>query len=238
MRILNLILYSDTLPEYVEMQQIQRLYLKEVPNIECYFYVYRPSQSEEVVWEGDTIYLRGEETMLGILAKTVRVMELTRDKEYDYVLRTNISTLVNIPALMRHLREKPIQYGGERLHLNWEDPVSGITPDVLERYRGIPFVRGIAIVLSRNTVHKLLDTSEIPTNLMDDLAIGIACRNLGIQLTNMKSVLIENPPVFVKGPIIIYRNKSNERSADCQRMQMIARALRQIVIHERVLKKI
>ncbi len=238
MHILNLILYSDTIPEYTEMRQIQRSYLKEVPQIEYYFYCYHATQTEEVIWEGDTIYIRGEETMHDILKKTLQVLELTREKEYDYVLRTNVSTLVNIPALMRYLREKPIQYGGERLQLDWEDPVSGVTSSVLELYRGTPFVRGIAIIMSRSTVHTLLDTSEIPTNVMDDLAIGIACRKRGIQLTNMRGRLIENPPTFIRGEYIIYRNKSKERAMDCQRMRLIAQGLRHLVIYERALKKI
>ncbi len=106
MKLLNLILYSETNPEYVEMKQILESYLNKVNNLQYYFYCYNEELDEEYKIIHNTIYIKGKETFIpGILEKTIKVFEICNklDLEYDYIVRSNISTVINYPSLQEYL---------------------------------------------------------------------------------------------------------------------------------------
>lgn len=218
--ILNLILYSDTDPVYVAMREAQRAYLRLVPNFTYFFYAYREDQAEEVMLEdGDTLYFRGRETYVpGILDKTLVAMKYLKDRPFQYFLRTNVSTAVDIEGLRRRIRyietrpdSFPYLYAGPTLTLNWIDSQSGITADVLETLRGVKYARGITILLSRDMFDLCIqhvDAGTFPRHVIDDVAFGVFFRSQGIPVVELLDGLIENPVTFVNQTRFIYRHKT------------------------------
>lgn len=242
--ILNLILYSDTDPIYVAMRDIQRPYLRSIPNFTYFFYCFREGQTEEVVLEdGDTLVFRGRETYIpGILEKTLLAMEYVKDWPFQYLLRSNISTAVDIEGLrlrIQTLRTRPdspeIVYGGPIVPLLWVDRFSGITEEVLESVRGTRCARGIAILLSRRGLDLLLEKKHaIHHNLVDDVAIGVFFKTNGIRCVEMQDALVDNPPTIVGHSRFIYRHKTldSDRQVD---VECLRRTIRHLLRVQQVL---
>jgi hypothetical protein len=67
--------------------------------VQYYFTTFRENQSNPIEVEGDCIYVKGKESYLGILKKTIDAFDYLFHfiGDFDYVIRTNISTIVNIP---------------------------------------------------------------------------------------------------------------------------------------------
>lgn len=219
--ILNLILYSDTDPVYVAMRDTQRSYLRTVSNFTYFFYCYREEQTEEVVLEeGDTLVFRGRETYVpGILEKTLAAMTYLRDRPFQYFLRTNVSTAVDIVGLRKRLQhiqirpDSPSQlYAGPITTLHRVDTQCGITEAVLASSRGVRYARGIAILLSRGMFDLLLDNADaIPRHVVDDVAIGLFFGSQNIPCLDLRNGLIENPPTTLSGGTrFIYRHKTEQ----------------------------
>ena len=86
------------------MIELQKEYMKSYKsnnnNITFYFYCYKEDLQEEYVIEDDMIYIKGAETYVpGILEKTIKVFEITKNMEYDFLLRSNISTVIDYSKL-------------------------------------------------------------------------------------------------------------------------------------------
>src|SRR5689334_3538102 len=113
--ILNLILYNDS-KAYSQMRNILDTYLS-AKGINYYFYCYRKDISDEYVFDGKMLYIRGLETFIpGVLKKTLSAFEICRQKfEFRYLVRTNISTIVNFDLLTKYLESTHIDYGGPSL---------------------------------------------------------------------------------------------------------------------------
>lgn len=106
MKLLNLILYSETIPEYVEMKEILESYLNKLNKLQYYFYCYNEELDKEYEIKDKIIYIKGKETFIpGILEKTIKVFEICNELgiEYDYIIRSNISTIINYPSLQQYL---------------------------------------------------------------------------------------------------------------------------------------
>src|SRR5665647_1349838 len=115
MRIVNLILYSDT-PQYNLMRDYLRSYLRTIPNLTYYFYRFEPALVPDHIITGDTLLIRGKESRNpGILRKTIRAFELMVPRKFDYIIRTNISTVVDFNMLQQLLHHNPITYGGREI---------------------------------------------------------------------------------------------------------------------------
>ena len=77
-KILNLILYSETSPEYNEMYKILSNYLKQT-EIPYYFYAYNPNIESEYIIKDDIIYLKGNESLVhGCLDKTLKRLKYAK----------------------------------------------------------------------------------------------------------------------------------------------------------------
>ena len=147
-KILNLILYSETTPEYIEMYKLLSVYLKKQNKIKYYFYAYNPNINDEYIIKDDIIYIKGEESLVpGCLDKTLKAFEICKDLDFDYIIRTNISEVVDFNLLNELLKNNKIEYGGATtLNLFWFDHPSGINDT---RYFGTNFVRGTCIIFNR-----------------------------------------------------------------------------------------
>ncbi len=111
MKILVLIIASDNLPVYVEEQKIWRAYMHLNPkHVEAYFIKADPTLSTPFAIKEDIIWARGAENVRpGVLNKTLLAFEalLPRLHEFDYVIRTNLSSFYVFPRLFTFLETLP-----------------------------------------------------------------------------------------------------------------------------------
>ena len=140
------------------------------PNISCYFITL--SDIPEISLDGDILRIPGRESYEGIIVKTIAAIEyFTARKSYDFVIRTNISSIWNYARLNEYLRTLPRTGlyaglpGGEHGQIKW--------------------VSGSGMILTPDTCKKLLDARELVFSfkIIDDVDIGYAFHQLGVPVT-------------------------------------------------------
>lgn len=236
MKILILSIYHES-TEYRKMLQIQQKYCNTHPDIDFFFVTLNPKLNKQVELIHDVIYVKGYESHVNILFKTIKALEYVTcvlNRNYDFVVRTNVSTLIVYRNLVKYLTRIPrknIYVGGKLETLRWN-----IAPYELieskqhlqDAFYGFKFFQGIAIIFSFDVVLTLLDISKtIEYDMVDDLKIGLlmqqfipeAYNNIN-KLPNAKVSLnqIHVNSVFV-------RNKTNNRNSDILRMNLFVKQL-------------
>lgn len=180
MKILILFIYSKD-EHYDKMLQVQRSYCHKHDNIRSFFVTYRKNQQNEVELDDDIVYVKGEETYLGITRKTIYAMEylLNKFQDIDFVVRSNMSTVINIPELKSFCSTLPktdVYTSGMILDLQWFDPNSGIVDKSLW---GTKYASGTSIILSKDLAGKLVkDKDRIRHDIVDDVAIGVFMKDV------------------------------------------------------------
>lgn len=111
-KVLVLIIASDNTPIYSALQNVWRSYMHNDPeHIEAYFIKGNPDLSSEFQIEGDVIWSRTVENIMpGIVNKTILSLEALLPGikgEFDYVLRTNLSSFYIFPRLLTFLQTCP-----------------------------------------------------------------------------------------------------------------------------------
>ena len=164
-KVLVLIIASDDKPIYRELQKLWKTYMHSDPaHIEAYFIKGNPLQERVCELQGDVLWSKSIESICpGILHKTVLSMEYfaPRLQDFDYVLRTNLSSFYVFPELIKFLRTLPCRscYCG-----------------ALNMAYGLTFASGAGFILSIDLVRLLIENQkelfEIPI-FYDDLAFGI-----------------------------------------------------------------
>jgi hypothetical protein len=158
------------------MLKIQQSYCHNYENVHSYFVTYRSNQNADIEVEKDILYVKGEETYLGITRKTVDGMEylLNHLQNIDYVVRSNISTVINIPELLTYcqsLPKKNVYTSGIMNELQWFDPVGGIVDKSLW---GTKYASGTSIILSKDVAESIVQRKrEIRHDVVDDVSIGV-----------------------------------------------------------------
>ena len=168
MKLLVLNIAADGAPYYVELQKIWRTYMNYDPeHVESYFLKYDPNLDVPYKIEDSVIWFRGEETYIpGIADKTVLAMEVLKPrlKEFDFVLRTNLSSFVIFPRLLEFLKTLPktgLYYACENKILRKDEPY-------------IPFGSGAALIFSPDVVEMMVRDKHklIGKDLIDDVLFG------------------------------------------------------------------
>ncbi len=140
------------------------------PHIACYFITF--SDVAEIRLDGDTLHLPGTESYEGITKKTLDALDyfLRRDS-YDFIIRTNISSIWDYPKLLTYLQTLPTTNvyaglpGGTRGQMSW--------------------VSGAGITLTPDVCKKLLDAREFALgfNIIDDVDFGYTFERIGVPIT-------------------------------------------------------
>ncbi len=236
MKILILYIYSDS-AEYNDMLRIQRTYCNKFDDVESYFITYRNTQSNYVEIENDIVYVRGEETYLGITRKTIDTIEyLLNNLQYkvDYIVRTNMSTIVNIPKLKsfcNSISRENIYTSGNMNKLNWIDEPAGIIDDSLF---GTIYASGTSIIMSNDVATSLIKNKQnIRHDIVDDVSIGVFMNtylphvfNINTPTANFLRISPEFNPTEMDTDAVFYRNRTGEdRTQDSKNMQMICQIL-------------
>ena len=181
MRFLLIVTYDERAAHERDMySMLKRVYGLQHFLATTLFIVLDPTV-EVPVYDAGTWILRlpGTESVVpGVLDKTVRALHwaFSAGFQFEYVVRSNISTLIQLPPLNAELRmheakDARIHYaGGHVLMLSWIDAAHGIVSHDLF---GMYFASGSCIVLSQKCARDLLHCS-LDRTIVDDVAIAAA----------------------------------------------------------------
>jgi hypothetical protein len=179
MKILILSIYSEN-PLYNQMLNLQREYVHLNSSITTYFIQFR-QQSNQVEISGDFIYVNGIENRMKITEKTLSALKYILkdlDQHYDFILRTNISTLTNFFQLISFLNSIPktnIYCTGNLLNLQWLDHTSGIND---KKLFGTLYAAGTSIILSYDVASNMVENlDKFRHDIVDDVSFGVYMRN-------------------------------------------------------------
>jgi len=162
MKLIVLILASDN-ATYLECQKMWRLYMNTHPNIKSYFIKYKSDLIEDVSLENDNIFIKGNESLIpGCLDKTIKAIEFClKNQEFDFIFRTNMSSVVDLNKLNNILENYNRHYSG-----------------VIGTHKNIQFASGAGILLSKPLCIFLTSyKNKLNYNLIDDVSIGLFCQN-------------------------------------------------------------
>jgi hypothetical protein len=235
MRILNLVLFSPDM-YYQEMYKITSSYYKRFGFVDTVYYYY-DDIDEPNKRDGDFLIIRGKECRdSSITTKTILAFEYFQSSlcNYDYVIRTNISSIVQFDLI---LSLPNISYGGYLMNLKWLDPPSGIHDDT---HFGTIFASGTCIIFSSQLIQQILENRhDINETIMDDVAFGIFAKKHFVETTDLTSCTLfmkkcedENDLYsYLKEykKMICYRNRvdvhSKNRLVDVEQMKCIVKFL-------------
>lgn len=256
---LNLVLFSDDNDKYyTRMYNILNRYYKTFEHhksvsVRTVFYTYREQEEEYILDEASNfLYIKGEKEgwhnyTKTIIQKTLKAFEYFKDDliNFDYIIRNNISTIVDFALLTEELEKNPIKFygGGIKNCLQWKG--GGIED---EKWFGTEYIQGTSIIFTTEAIKYIIDNkSAIHTDIIDDVTIGIFMKenvpNIKIQDLSHKYVDV---PIFVVNnyintagiynmilnKYIFYRNKCrgifcSDRNLDIQQMDVISEFLLQ-----------
>ena len=163
MKILILVIYSRV-DCYDRMLEVQRKYMHNYENADVYFIQSSNKHNDDITVNNDMIYVRGNENNSTILHKSLAIMRHFKDREYDFTIRTNISTIFNIPKLidlLEKFKEIEYLYGGD---------IAG-----LHRFnRPIRFALGTCIILSKKLSDMMIEKINLFNHMIeDDVSFGL-----------------------------------------------------------------
>lgn len=220
-QIVHLVLFSTTYP-YREMMEITRpWYAKQSPTVRTIFYCFDESINGE--WQYCSkemcLRIRGKETYVpGILLKTLQAIRIVLElfPNCEYIVRSNVSSVIDIPKLVQELNAQliPVQYGGFMLNeLRWIDPAGGV---VDETWWGTRYASGTCFILSRALASEMINQiHQFRLNLVDDLSIGVWMREYA-----------PNVPIWQSSrKDWLYRNRKSNREDDLVQMKMLVQQL-------------
>jgi len=226
---INLVLYSND-KEYDKMYELTRKYYSKFSNVKTIYYRFNETIVGEYELQDDILHIKGKETYIpGILDKTIKAFQyIDNNYSFDYIIRSNISTIVDFNLLTEYLQDTPIQYGG-----GLKNTISGDKnhPDL----ENLIFASGTSIILSKVTLNDLLKKKQhIRNDLIDDVSIGVLMRD---HLQHVEQHYIpENRFIFISDEngdrskildiikeksYIFYRNRQPNRNTDVKQMEII-----------------
>jgi hypothetical protein len=221
-KILHLVLYSG---EYKQMYDATRGFYA-AQNIPTYYYSFSPNISSEYLLQDDQLLIRGTESYLpGILDKTLKALRYFPLDQYQYIIRSNASTVIDFEPLLDELSRNPVDYAGSFAHeLQWLDTGNGITD---RTYWGTRYASGTCIILSRDAATKLLNHT-LDHKVIDDVAIGVAMKQLGYSpkcfLSRFKAVTAPDR-ALKRGRWWFYRHRTDNRLNDAQHIKWLTKTL-------------
>lgn len=175
MNILNLIIQNSKIPIYKSFYDIlSPHYTKYSDFVDTYFIEFDDSIATNYIIKKDILLIKGCESFVpGLLWKTIDALQILINSphHYDYIVRSNVSTVINFDVLKKKLFNNPQYFGGKVFNLNMLDPNYGIVDN---RYFGIDFAQGTLIGFSSMLCDALLKKRfNLNFDLVDDVSIGV-----------------------------------------------------------------
>lgn len=204
MKVLMLIISSANNPVYKYHKEIWMKYMNSSPKIDSYFMEY-DLHRENMSIENNTIYIRGKESYHpGMRDKSIDCFDhFLKTSHYDFIVRTNLSSLWNYTALLNYLETLPRVglYAGAR----------GV-------YNNVIYASGAGFIVSPDIAKLIVDNRKLMEsyNYVDDVDIGYGLAKLGVKLVVASRVDIGSLTAlqkYVYNPIVYhYRIKADDLS--------------------------
>lgn len=201
---------------YDHFKEYWRSYMNRFSGVRSFFIYSDPHIVTDMYVTNDSISHRSEESLRpGILYKTIAAMSVCSTLfKYDYILRTNLSSFIHIPRLLKYLETQPLfEYAGGHFNNLPDHPNKSYEHSIVNQYIGskldskFVFLHGACFILSRDLIVRLLsivsnkpDRIRIAENAFDDVAISLLLNDC-VDRRMMDGYNI--PREFVN----IYRNK-------------------------------
>lgn len=192
-----LVITSSNHAVYAEHEHIWRSYMHSMPNrVHSYFLRSDLSLTTACRESKDVLYCRNSDTHIpGILEKTVTGLRHLLEKEakeeqlFDFVLRTNLSSIFSFEKLLSQLEKLPKTkcYAGFPNFYSGAPRGGSDSPEPNTCY-----VSGCGIVLSRDAAVSLVEHETKLTREWDDIAIGRHFESLGYTLSPLPRVDIDS----------------------------------------------
>ena len=231
MKILILVIYSNT-EAYNQMLEIQRRYIHTNNNFDVYFVTFDNNQIEEIILIDDIIYVKGEESLINILYKTIQgfnyLIKILNYK-YDYVVRSNISTLINLNNIYKFLDLSPrnLFYSGGRLeNMSWpldKTEICKSKQHMRYDFYKTQFIQGTCIILSIDIVNFFISNQHlIEYDIVDDVKIGLLIKEYFPDVYNNLNIVQKAYMTYnnFDPNCIFIRNKSENRIFDTNLMAL------------------
>jgi hypothetical protein len=247
LRVLHLVLFShDNNESYDDMYALTSPYYKKFnPDVETYYYCFSDTIPSKYELKDDILAISGVETFLpGILDKTVLAYEYFKDRlqDFHYVVRSNISTVIDWSLLIPRIQKNRFEYGsGFVWTLDTIDPERGICDST---WFGTRFASGSSIIFEPHVVGFLLKNKEmLRRDIIDDVAIGIFIREHCPHIKGIKSFehaflfvdyyLYKKPNETLESIVrsreyIFYRNRQQNRKINVEHIKIIVDTLQQV----------
>jgi len=182
MKILLFIIFSES-DIYNQMLDIQQSYIHLHPHIDTYFVTFNETQSEDILLVNNILYIKGRETYTNILYKTIQSLNYVfkeLSSEYDYVIRSNISTIIDLTNLYTFASTLPktgVYTGGTLETLRWSLQPYEISQDKQSErnsFYGLTYFQGTSIIISSDIAKNLLTLKDqIEFDIVDDVKLGL-----------------------------------------------------------------
>lgn len=219
--IIHLVLFSTSFP-YKQMMEITRPFYSKQSSTVCTIY-YCFDESIDGEWQycakDMCLRIRGKETYVpGILVKTLQAIRIVLElfPNCEYIVRSNVSSVIDIPKLVKELNSQliPVQYGGFMLNeLKWIDPAGGV---VDETWWGTRYASGTCFILSRALSTEMINQiHRFRLDLVDDLSIGVWMRECAPNVPIWQSTAKD----------WLYRNRKSNRQDDLVQMKKLVEQL-------------
>jgi len=222
-KIINLVLYSFD-EKYDQMKEILIEHNKN-HNIRSYFYCYKEDMSIPYEIIDNVLYFSGKETYIpGVLEKTLEAFDIFKDEDYDYIVRSNVSTVVNYKELFKYLPVGEIDYAGPLYYVeHYMNIGAGMNEEKTAKYGKHHFAMGACVVFSKKAIKLLVDNKKdvLSYDLIDDIAIGVYLHDKNLRRRTLSSNSYSFQNSIFKPDIIMYRNKSDDRNTDIVNMRMV-----------------
>lgn len=163
----HLVLYSPG-EFYTPMYNITRAYYRRFPTVKTLYYAFSETLRTAVEEHDDLLWIRGTErydvwqplNTPGLFEKTMIALDWVHQRyPYAYVVRSNISTVINFDRLLPRLAHQSFGYGGAA---------------TLAFHPHGEFIRGICILLSHELVGQLLAHRHLmKAELADDIGLSV-----------------------------------------------------------------
>jgi|688.fasta_scaffold109539_3 hypothetical protein len=163
--------YYNSSNKYQILKDYNKIYFDMFKNdIKFFFIEYNKDISEDVLEVGDFIYVKGlEDPMVpNMLIKNVKAINYINSKyNYDYIIRSNLSTFWNIPVLFSLYNNIPRNnlFGGHYIFNS--------------------FITGTGIIISKNIVPILLKIDPMSGD-NDDVAISHFMKSKNIRIFHLE----------------------------------------------------
>jgi hypothetical protein len=217
-KIIYLILASSNREHERDLQaQIQTWANQDQENI---FWL-RGSESSSFKLEGRVLFVPCEEKYENILKKTLLgITWINKNIEYDFVLRTNVSTYVDTRKLREYIIKKKLtseSAAGYPEYLKISESIISERREAFLSGTGILLGRSIALELEKS---KNLFSDSTP----DDVAISRFLRRLGIQPLYLPRSNLHSMHLYSPAPLIRCKSSTNEYAAS-RRMKLVHRLI-------------